>query len=786
MTLAELKIGQSATILKVGGSGTLRQHFLDMGVLPGVPVTLIKYAPMGDPMELRIHEYELTLRRADAKKIEVSPIVQPKAPLNTHILKTPEPQHPGLGEGGHYHHEQEKAEGRESQGKAPKDKPLTFALVGNQNCGKTTLFNQLTGSNQRVGNFPGVTVDRKDGVIKGYPNSTVTDLPGIYSLSPYTNEEVVSRRFILEECPSAIINIVDATCIERNLYLTMQLMELGIPMVLALNMMDEIKNNHGTIRINEMEALLGIPVIPISAMRNEGVDEVVRHAMHVARYQEGPLRHDYCSPEEHGGAVHRCFHAIMHLIEDHAQEAKLPIRFAAAKLIEGDTLVIDALKLSQNEQETVEHILCQMEEERGLDRQAAMATMRFDYINSICQRTVVRPNDTKEYLRSQFIDKILTGKWTAIPSFILIMAVVFWLTFDGIGAWMQEQMEVGIEKITDFTDSFLTSINIAPIIQSLIIDGIYGGVGTVIVFLPLILLLFFFLSLMEDSGYMARIAFVMDRPLRKLGLSGRSIVPLLLGFGCSVPGVMSSRTLPSVRDRRLTVMLTPFMSCTAKIPIYAFFSAAFFPDNAALVMTSLYLMGIIVSILVALIMKHTWFKGEAVPFVLELPNYRLPVPSNVLRLIWEKARDFLRKAFTVIFLASMLIWFLQTFTFSLKLVQPGMENESILAQLAELISPLFAPLGLGDWRIVTSLVSGLLAKEVVVSTLSTLFGDVPLSEIFTISTAYAMMAFCLLYTPCIAAMATIRRELGNAWAMIILFFQCAIAWVVAYLITLIF
>ncbi|MBQ2363512.1 MAG: ferrous iron transport protein B, partial [Bacteroidaceae bacterium] len=576
-----------------------------------------------------------------------------------------------------------------------------------------------------------------------------------------------------------------ATCIERNLYLTMQLMELGIPMVLALNMMDEIKNNHGTIRINEMEALLGIPVIPISAMRNEGVDEVVRHAMHVARYQEGPLRHDYCSPEEHGGAVHRCFHAIMHLIEDHAQKAKLPIRFAAAKLIEGDSLVIDALKLSQNEQETVEHILCQMEEERGLDRQAAMATMRFDYINSICQRTVVRPNDTKEYLRSQFIDKILTGKWTAIPSFILIMAVVFWLTFDGIGAWMQEQMEVGIEKITDLTDSFLTSINIAPIIQSLIIDGIYGGVGTVIVFLPLILLLFFFLSLMEDSGYMARIAFVMDRPLRKLGLSGRSIVPLLLGFGCSVPGVMSSRTLPSVRDRRLTVMLTPFMSCTAKIPIYAFFSAAFFPDNAALVMTSLYLMGIIVSILVALIMKHTWFKGEAVPFVLELPNYRLPVPSNVLRLIWEKARDFLRKAFTVIFLASMLIWFLQTFTFSLKLVQPGMENESILAQLAELVSPLFAPLGLGDWRIVTSLVSGLLAKEVVVSTLSTLFGDIPLSEIFTVSTAYAMMAFCLLYTPCIAAMATIRRELGNTWALLILFFQCAIAWVVAYLITLI-
>ena len=785
MNLAELKIGQTATILNVGGKGSLRQHFLDMGVLPGVPVTLVKYAPMGDPMELRVHGYELTLRRADARKIDVSPIAvsdMPKRPVRN---SDPEPQHPGLGEGGHYHQEQEKAEGRsQSQTKRDKEVRLTFALVGNQNCGKTTLFNQLTGSNQHVGNFPGVTVDRKDGVIKGYPNSVVTDLPGIYSLSPYTNEEVVSRRFILEERPSAIINIIDATCIERSLYLTMQLMELGVPMVLALNMMDEIKNNHGAIRINEMESLLGIPVIPISAMRNEGVDEVIRHAVHVARYQEGPLRHDYCSPDENGGAVHRCLHAIMHFIEDHAQRANLPIRFASAKLIEGDPLVIDALALSKNEQETVEHILCQMEEERGLDRQAAIATMRFDYINNICSRTVVRPTDSKEYLRSQIIDKVLTGRWTALPSFVVIMAMVFWLTFDGIGGWLQEQMEIAIEWFTEQTDNFLSSIDIAPAIHSLVIDGIYSGIGTVIVFLPLILMLFFFLSIIEDSGYMARIAFLMDRPLRKLGLSGRSIVPLLLGFGCSVPSVMSSRTLPSVRDRRLTIILTPFMSCTAKIPIYAFFSAAFFPDNAALVMTSLYFLGIVVGILVALLMKHTWFRGEAVPFVLELPNYRLPVPSNVLRLLWDKASDFLRRAFTIIFLASMVIWFLQTFTFHMQMVVPGMEHESMLAQMAGVIQPLFEPLGLGDWRMITSLVSGLLAKEVVVSTLSTLFAGVPVTEVFSAGTAYAMMVFCLLYTPCIAAMATIRRELGTTWAMIIFVFQCVIAWVAAFLVTL--
>lgn len=786
MTLNELKIGQTATILGVGGKGSLRQHFLDMGMLPGVPVTLIKYAPMGDPMELRVHGYELTLRRADAQQIEVSPAVHiHEAKAKTPNL-TPEPKHPGLGEGGHYHQEQERAEGREqSSVKTDKDRKLTFALVGNQNCGKTTLFNQLTGSNQHVGNFPGVTVERKDGAIRGYPNSVVTDLPGIYSLSPYTKEEVVTRRFILEQHPSAIINIVDATCIERSLYLTMQLMELGIPIVLAINMMDEIKNNHGTIRINEMEALLGIPVIPISAMRNEGVDEVIRHAVHVAKYQEGPLRHDYCSPDENGGAVHRCLHAIMHLIEDHAQRAQLPIRFAAAKLIEGDPLVMEALSLSTNEQETVEHILCQMEEERGLDRQASIATMRFDFINNICQRTVVRPSDTKEYLRSQIIDRALTGKWTALPSFVAIMALVFWLTFEGIGAWLQEQVEVGIGHLTTFTDNLLTSLNIAPAIHSLIIDGIFSGVGTVIVFLPLILLLFFFLSLMEDSGYMARIAFVMDRPLRKLGLSGRSIVPLLLGFGCSVPSVMSSRTLPSVRDRRLTIMLTPFMSCTAKIPIYAFFASAFFPNNGAWVMTSLYVMGILVGILVALGMKRIWFRGEAVPFVMELPNYRLPVPGNVMRLLWDKASDFLRRAFTVIFLASMAIWFLQSFTFQLGMVHEGMEHESMLAQMASVVQPLFSPLGLDDWRIVTSLVCGLLAKEVVVSTLSTLFAGVAISEVFSAGTAYAMMVFCLLYTPCIAAMATIRRELGTTWALIILVFQCLIAWLAAYIVTLI-
>ncbi len=781
MTLAELKIGQTATILSVGGQGSLRQHFLDMGVLPGIPVTLVKYAPMGDPMELRIHHYELTLRKADARQIIVTPVVDTLQQNEILIPSSPEPLHPGLGEGGHYHREQNEGRDASSTDKPDKTRPLTFALVGNQNCGKTTLFNQLTGSNQRVGNFPGVTVDRKDGVIRGYPHTTVTDLPGIYSLSPYTNEEIVSRRFILENRPSAIINIVDATCIERNLYLTMQLMELGIPMVLALNMMDEIKENHGSIRINELESLLGIPVVPISAMRNEGVHELIRHALHVARYQEPPLRHDYCSPDENGGSVHRCLHAIMHFIEDHAQMADLPVRFAASKLIEGDSLVIEALNLSRNEQETVEHILCQMEEERGLDRQAAVATMRFDFINSVCSRTVVRPYGTKGYRLSAAMDRVLTGKWTAIPAFMIIMATVFWLTFEGIGGWLQEQVEAGVEWITAVTDHLLTSVNIAPAIHSLIIDGIFSGVGAVIVFLPLILLLFFFLSMMEDSGYMARIAFVMDRPLRRLGLSGRSIVPLLLGFGCGVPGVMSTRTLPSVRDRRLTIMLTPFMSCTAKIPIYAFFASIFFPDRVAWVMASLYFLGIAVGILVALVLKRTYFRGEAVPFVMELPNYRMPVPANVLRLLWEKARDFLHRAFTVIFLASMIIWFLQTFTFHMQMVTPGMEHQSMLAQVAGLLQPIFSPLGLGDWRIVTSLISGFMAKEVVVSTLSTLFAGVPVSQVFNTASACAMMVFCLLYTPCVAAIATIRRELGATWACIVLIFQCVIAWLMAFL-----
>lgn len=781
MTLAELKIGQTVTILAVGGQGSLRQHFLDMGVLPGVSVTLVKYAPMGDPMELRIQNYELTLRKADARQITVAPLVTPSPEPIKELPSAPEPLHPGLGEGGHYHREQNEGRDVSSMDRQDKMRPLTFALVGNQNCGKTTLFNQLTGANQHVGNFPGVTVEHKDGVIRGYPQCTVTDLPGIYSLSPYTNEEVVSRRFILEHRPSAIINIVDATCIERNLYLTMQLMELGIPMVLALNMMDEVKNNHGSIRINELEGLLGIPVVPISAMRNEGVDEVIRHAVHVARYREAPLRHDYCSPDENGGAVHRCMHAIMHFTEDHAQKAGLPVRFAAAKLIEGDPLVMEALDLSRNEQETVEHILCQMEEERGLDRQAAMAIMRYNFIHMVCSRTVVRPYSTREYRLSTALDRVLTGRWTAVPAFVLIMAVVFWLTFDGIGKWLQELVERGIDSLTALTDGLLASFNIAPAIHSLVIDGIFGGVGTVISFLPLILLLFFFLSMMEDSGYMARIAFVMDRPLRRLGLSGRSIVPLLLGFGCSVPGVMSSRTLPSVRDRRLTIMLTPFMSCTAKIPIYVFFAGMFFPDNAALVMATLYFLGIAMGIVVALVLKRTWFRGEAVPFVMELPNYRMPVPSNVLRLLWEKARDFLHRAFTVIFLASMVIWFLQTFTFHLQMVEPGMEHESMLAGVAGLLQPVFAPLGLGDWRVVTALISGFMAKEVVVSTLSTLFAGVPLTEVFTTATACAMMVFCLLYTPCVAAIATIRRELGSTWACIILVFQCVIAWLMAWL-----
>ena len=791
MTLNELEIGKSACIEAVGGEGALRQHFLDMGVIPGAEVTLIKYAPMGDPMvialrlhseteqELHAHGYELTLRIEDAKKIEVKESGEKRVERGERNTLRPTFPHPGLGEGGRYHDESPEAHTKP----LPEGETLTFALAGNQNCGKTTLFNQLTGANQHVGNFPGVTVEHKFGSIKGHPEARVVDLPGIYSLSPYTSEEVVSRRYILDEHPTAIINIADATNIERNLYLTLQLMELGVPMVLALNMMDELKANGGSIRINEMEALLGIPVVPISAMKNEGVDELVGHALHVARYQEGPRRQDFCDPEDHGGAVHRCLHAIMHLIEDHCIRAGIPQRFAACKLVEGDHIVEEALKLSQNERETVEHILLQMEEERRLDRQAAIADMRFSFIKRLCQQTVIKPQESREQQRSQRIDRILTGRWTALPSFILIMGLVFYLTFSTLGVWGQDLMQTAVDWLTAQTDKALTQWNIEPTVHSLIINGVYNGVGTVLVFLPLIVCLFFFLSMLEDTGYMARIAFVMDKLLRKLGLSGRSIVPLLIGFGCSVPSVMASRTLPSERDRRMTILLTPFMSCTAKIPIYAFFTAAFFPRQAGLVMASLYAIGIAVGIAVALCLKHTLFRGEPVPFVMELPNYRLPLARNVLRLLWDKARDFLQRAFTVIFLASIVIWFLQTFNFHLQMVSNP--HDCILAQIAGLIAPLFEPLGLGDWRIVTALVSGFMAKETVVSTLGALFGSADLTLVFPPLTIFGLLVFCLLYTPCVAAMATIRREIGTRWAVSIAFVQCVIAWLCAYAVILI-
>ena len=778
MRLRDLHIGQSATITQVGGEGALRQHFLDMGVIPGARVTLEKYAPMGDPMELNIQGYQLTLRLNDASEIQVEPLtaLQPETDIHVTDYETgTRIEHPGFGEDGPRYH---------SEVAQPLHNRLSFALVGNQNCGKTTLFNQLTGSNQHVGNFPGVTVDRKDGTIKGHPKATVTDLPGIYSLSPYTNEEVVSRRFILEEHPSAIINIVDATNIERNLYLTMQLMELDTPMVLALNMMDEVENNGGTIRINEMERMLGIPVIPISAMKNEGVHELVEHALHIAQYQERPSRQDFCDATEHGGAVHRCLHSIMHFIEDHAQKAGLPLRFAASKLIENDSLVLQSLGLTQNERETIEHILQQMEEERGLDRCAAIADMRFGYIHKVCRKTVVKPRESKERMRSRRIDRILTGKWTALPAFIGIMGLVFYLTFESVGLWMQDLCETALSLFTVQVENLLAKGEIAPIVRSLITDGIINGVGTVVVFLPLIICLFFFLSLLEDSGYMARVAFVMDKGLRRLGLSGRSIVPLLIGFGCSVPSVMASRTLPSERDRKLTILLTPFMSCTAKIPIYAFFSAAFFPEHTFWAMVGLYLLGIATGIATALVFKHTLFRGEAVPFVMELPNYRLPVMKNVAQLLWEKARDFLQRAFTVIFLASIFIWFLQSFDFFLHPITPENGQDSILAQIASLVSPLFTPLGLDDWRIVTALASGFLAKEVVVSTLSTLFAGTAISTVFSAGTAVCIMVFSLLYTPCVAAIATIRRELGGRWAFFVVVMQCAIAWFITFLVHL--
>lgn len=786
MTLRDLNIGQSAIITEVGGDGALRQHFLDMGVIPGTEVKLIKYAPMGDPMQLLLHEYLLTLRLDDAAKIGISTDIPKKQEkIQPHSIIP----HPGYGEEGHYHIEDQirrhsDSHSYEHDHSHPTSDKLTFALVGNQNCGKTTLFNQLTGSNQHVGNFPGVTVDRKTGVIKGHKNSEITDLPGIYSLSPYTAEEIVSRQFILDEHPKGIFNIVDATNIERNLYLTLQLLELGIPMVLALNMMDEVEGNGGTILVNEMEQELGIPVVPISASKNQGVDELIEHAIHIAQYQETPKRLDFCDASDNGGELHRCLHAIMHFIEDHAKRANIPVRFAASKLVEGDHIVMDALQLDINEKQTIEHIIKQMEDERGLDRSAAIADMRFSFIRKLCDKSVVKPHESKEQRRSNAIDRILTGRFTAIPSFILIMAFVFWSTFNSLGAWIQEEFEEGIDWCVSNLDTLLTDLHVNAVVHSLVIDGICGGVGSVLSFMPLIVLLFFWLSMLEDSGYMARIAFVMDKLLRKIGLSGRSIVPMLIGFGCSVPAVMATRTLPSARDRRLTIMLTPFMSCTAKLPVYSFFCAAFFPHNSALIICSLYFLGIIVGILLAFLFKGSLFKGEAVPFVMELPCYRMPGLRNTLQLMWEKGRDFIQRAFTVIFLASIVIWFLQNFNWHLTMVDDA--SDSILASIAGTIAPLFSPLGLGDWRWVTALVSGFMAKETVVSTLSVLFTSE--DQLFTLlnsATCYSLLVFCLLYTPCVAAIAAIKRELGNIWATCIIIGQCVIAWLCAYAVYLI-
>ena len=772
MTLKELQIGKSAIVNTVGGSGALRQHFLDMGLIPGAEVTLIKLAPMGDPMELRIHGYELTLRLDDAAQIGITPTE--KAPAVHAPVDDKMVDHPGLGEGGKYHI-------KKGENPLPEGKTLTFALAGNQNCGKTTLFNQLTGSNQHVGNFPGVTVDRKSGAIKDHPETEVTDLPGIYSMSPYSSEEIVTRQFIIGEKPTGIINIVDATNIERNLYLTMQLMELDTPMVLALNMMDEVRGNGGTVRINKMEAMLGIPVIPISAAKNEGVDELVDHAVHVARYQERPGRMDFCSEDDHGGAVHRCIHGIIHLIEDHAKAAGIPVRFAATKLVEGDQRIEQALKLDQNEKEMIEHIIVQMEQERGLDRAAAIADMRFSFIQELVAQTVVKPHESKEQMRSNKIDKFLTGKYTAIPAFVAIMALVFFLTFNVIGLFFQNLMEMGINALTGIVDTALTNWNVNAAVHSLIIDGVFSGVGSVLSFLPIIVVLFFFLSMLEDTGYMARVAFVMDKLLRRIGLSGRSIVPMLIGFGCTVPGVMASRTLPSERDRKMTILLTPFMSCSAKLPIYSLFAAAFFPQYAGLVMVLLYFGGIVVGVLAALLLKSTVFKGEAVPFVMELPNYRLPGLKNVAQLLWEKARDFLQKAFTVIFAATIVIWFLQNFDLRLSLTADP--QASILARIAGDIAPLFAPLGFADWRVSTALITGFMAKESVVSTLIVLFGsEAALAAALAPAQAAPLLVFCLLYTPCIAAVAAVKRELGNKWAVIMVVNQCAVAWICALLV----
>ena len=768
MTLKELAIGKSAVIRTVGASGALRQHFLDMGMIPGAEVTVVKFAPMGDPMELQVHGYELTLRLAEAEQIEVEEIEER---TNSHARgeRLKPVDHPGLGEEGKYHSE-------EDANPLPDGTVLTYALVGNQNCGKTTLFNQLTGANQHVGNFPGVTVDRKDGTIKGYPNTNVTDLPGIYSMSPYSSEEIVSRNFVLNEHPKAIINIVDATNIERNLYLTMQLLEMDIPMVVALNMMDEVIGNHGSIDVNTMEALLGVPVIPISAAKNEGVDEVIRHALHVAKYQERPLRQDFCDKSDHDGAVHRCIHAVIHLIEDHAEEAKLPVRFAATKAIEGDPLILEQLKLDQNELDMLEHIVQQMETEREVDRSAAIADMRFDFIERLCEQTVVKPKESKERVRSEKIDKILTGKYTAIPCFIGIMVLVFYLTFNVIGAFLQGILEMGIDQLSRMAEAGLIALNVNDVIRSLVIDGIFTGVGSVLSFLPIIVTLFFFLSMMEDSGYIARVAFVMDKLLRKIGLSGRSIVPMLIGFGCTVPAVMATRTLTSERDRRMTILLTPFMSCTAKLPIYAFFVSTFFPGKGGLIMSGLYVLGIVVGILIAFLYRGTLFKGEPVPFVMELPNYRLPGAKNVAQLLWEKAKDFLQKAFTVILMATIVVWFLQSFDLHLNLVENS--ADSILAMIAGALVPILRPLGLGDWRICTALISGFMAKESVVSTLEVLFGG-GIASVLTPLSAGVLLVFSLLYTPCVAAVASVKRELGTKWAVGMVFWQCLIAWVVA-------
>lgn len=773
-TLKELAIGKTADICYVGGEGGLRQHFLDMGLIPGAEVTMVKFAPMGDPLEVRIQGYELTLRVADADKIEVNHVRDCKAQESAFSQYKNVP-HPGLGEGGKYH---EKAQ----EHPLPKGQTLTYALVGNQNCGKTTLFNRLTGANQHVGNFPGVTVDRKDGVIKGHDDTLITDLPGIYSMSPYSSEELVTREFLLKEKPLGIINIVDASNIERNLYLTMQLLEMDVPMVVALNMMDEVRENGGSILINAMEEQLGVPVIPIAAAKNEGIHEVVDHAIHVAKYQERPERIDLCSAQDdESGAVHRCIHGIMHLIEDHAREAGIPVRFAASKLVEGDRLILDSLQLDQNEKEMLEHIILQMEEERGLDRAAAIADMRFRFIRRMCDATVIKPRESKEHARSRQIDRVLTGKYTAIPMFILIMGIVFWLTFNVIGAGLANLLDMGITCLTDVTDGALTAVKVNPVLHSLVIDGIFNGVGSVLSFLPIIVTLFFFLSMLEDSGYMARVAFVMDKLLRKIGLSGRSIVPMLIGFGCTVPGVMASRTLSSERDRKMTILLTPFMSCSAKLPIYAFFTAAFFPKYGALVMIGLYFVGIAAGILVALLMKRTMFRGEAVPFVMELPNYRMPGAKNVGQLLWDKAKDFLQRAFTVIFIATIVIWFLQTFDIRLNVVTDS--QNSMLASLAGVLAPVFKPLGFGDWRISTALLTGFMAKESVVATLSVLMGstDVLLGTVTTAGAA-ALLVFCLLYSPCVAAIAAVKRELGGKWAIGVAFGQCAIAWLAGWLV----